>query len=228
MKASRVSRMKVTRTPGRLLRRLYCVRFLEDTNGKIKKANVVWQMGRAHEGRSAADCRARSRSPRDQPQNLAGGKSRRSARPHPVDVCVPTNCGAPFSTLPESLMSFTVHRRAHLPAFHSHFLTAHNIGTVFLNFSLNHIFFFLTAHKYTHRVSQFFSLNQIFFCLSHYGTVSRAKFPVRDDDDGFKLFTSLVHCASQSTSSSTQTQERLERWFYSIVDGFVWGKVSCQ
>jgi len=47
-----------------------------------------------------------------------------------------TNCGVPFSTLPESLTSFTVHLRAHLPAFHSHFLTAHNIGTVFLNFFL--------------------------------------------------------------------------------------------
>jgi hypothetical protein len=31
-------------------------------------------------------------------------------------------------------------------------------------------------------------------------------------------------------SSSIQIQERLERWFYSIVDGFVWGEVgfSCQ
>jgi len=49
-------------------------------------------------------------------------------------------------------------------------------------------------------------LNHIFFCLSHHGTVSRAKFPV-PDDDGFKLFTSLVDCASHSTSSSTQIQE---------------------
>jgi len=53
---------------------------------------------------------------------------------------------------------------------------------------------------------QFFSLNHIFFCLSHHGTVSRAKFPV-PDDDGFKLFTSLVRCASHSTSSSTQDWE---------------------
>jgi hypothetical protein len=59
------------------------------------------------------------------------------------------------------------------------------------------------------------------------GTVSRAKFPV-PDDDGFKLFTSLVHCASHSTSSSDQIQERLEKWFYSMIDGFVWGEVSCQ
>ncbi len=43
-----------------------------------------------------------------------------------------------------------------------------------------------------------FSLNHIFFCLSHHGTVSRARFPV-PDDDGCKLFTSLVHCASHST-----------------------------
>ncbi len=75
---------------------------------------------------------------------------------------------------------------AHLPAFHSHFLTAHNTGTVFLNF---------------------FSLNHIFFCLFQHGTVSRAKSPV-PDADGFKLCTSLVHCASHSTSSSTQIQER--------------------
>ncbi len=47
------------------------------------------EMGRAHEERSAAYCRARSRSARHQPQNLAGRKSRCSARPHPVDVCLP-------------------------------------------------------------------------------------------------------------------------------------------
>jgi hypothetical protein len=55
MKASRVSIVKVTRTPERLLRRLYCVRFMEDTNGKIKKANVPWQIGLAHEGIGAED-----------------------------------------------------------------------------------------------------------------------------------------------------------------------------
>ncbi len=55
MKASRVSILKVTRTPGRLLRRLYRVRFMEDTSGKIKKANVPWQMVHAHEGRGAED-----------------------------------------------------------------------------------------------------------------------------------------------------------------------------
>jgi hypothetical protein len=53
-------------------------------------------------------------------------------------------------------------------------------------------------------------LNHIFFYLFHHGTVSRAKFPV-SDDDGLKLFTSLVHCASNSTSSSTQIRERLEK-----------------
>ncbi len=50
-----------------------------------------------------------------------------SATP-PADICLhcsspsglPTNCGAPFSTLPESLTSLTVHLRAHLPVLHSH------------------------------------------------------------------------------------------------------------
>jgi hypothetical protein len=43
----------------------------------------------------------------------------------------------------------------------------------------------------------------------------KSQLPV-PDDDGFKLFTSLVHCASHSTSNSTQIQERLGRRFYSI------------
>jgi hypothetical protein len=60
-------------------------------------------------------------------------------------------------------------------------------------FSLNRIFFFLPAHKYTHCVSQKFSLNHIFFCLSHYGTVSRAKFPVSDDDDGVQALNFTQH-----------------------------------
>jgi len=33
---------------------------------------------------------------------------------------LPTNCDAPFSTLPESLTRLTVHLRAHLPTLHSH------------------------------------------------------------------------------------------------------------
>jgi hypothetical protein len=66
---------------------------------------------------------------------------------------------------------------------------------------------FLLSHctQYRHCVSQKNSLNHIFFCLSHYGIVSRAKFPVPDDDDAFKLF------ISHSTSNSTQIQETLER-----------------
>ncbi len=68
-------------------------------------------------------------------------------------------------------------QRAHLPAFHSHFLNF---------FSLNSIFFCLShCTQYRHCVFQFFSLNHIFFCLSHHGTVPRARFPV-PDDDGFK------------------------------------------
>ncbi len=74
---------------------------------------------------------------------------------------------------------------------------------------------FSQCTQYRHCVSQKNSLNHIFFCLSHHGTVSRTTFPV-PDDDGFKLFTFLVHCASHSTSNSTQIQERLGRRFYSI------------
>ncbi len=46
-------------------------------------------LGRAHEGRSVPDCRARRRSARGLPQNLAGRKSRISALPHPADICLP-------------------------------------------------------------------------------------------------------------------------------------------
>jgi len=86
------------------------VRFLQQSFVKFLLQQRRKQIGRAHEGRSAADCRARSRSARDQP--------------YPVDVC-------------SSLSPFTfVLTRAHLPPFHSHFLTAHNSGTVFLKFCL--------------------------------------------------------------------------------------------
>jgi hypothetical protein len=67
---------------------------------------------------------ARQTAPReaDLPQNLPGRKSGLSALPHPADVglpCgspsgLPTNCGTPFSTLPESLTSLAVHLGAHL------------------------------------------------------------------------------------------------------------------
>jgi hypothetical protein len=46
-------------------------------------------LGRAHDGRSVADCRARRRSACDLPQNLAGRKSRISAPPHTADVSLP-------------------------------------------------------------------------------------------------------------------------------------------
>ncbi len=146
-------------------------------------------------------------------------------RTRPTSACVcsspsglPTNCGAPFSTLPESLTSFSVLTCLHSIAIFSLYTIP---AVCFSIFSLNHIFFCLShCTQYKHCVSQKKSLNPIFFGLSDHGTFSRAKFP-DPDDDGFKLFTSLVHCASHSTSSSTQIQERLERWFYSIVDGFV-------
>jgi hypothetical protein len=51
---------------------------------------------------------------------------------------LPTNCGAPFSTLPESLTSFTVHLRADpcsLASIPFAIFSLHtNTGTAFLNF----------------------------------------------------------------------------------------------
>jgi hypothetical protein len=91
----------------------------------------VHQMGRAHEGRSAADCRVRSRSARDQPQNMAGRNPdvRLGAPGRHLSAChcrspsgPPTNCGACLALCPSlSLVSpFTfVLIRAHLPTFHS-------------------------------------------------------------------------------------------------------------
>ncbi len=123
----------------------------------------------------------------------------RLGRTRPTSAChcsspsgLPTSCGAPFSTLPEST-SFIVQLRAP-PA----------CSPACIPYPFSH------CTQYRHCVSQKNSLNHIFFCLSHHGTVSRARFPV-PDDDGFKFFTSLVHCASHSTSSSIQIQERLER-----------------
>ncbi len=76
------------------------------------------------------------------------GRTRRTSACHCSSPSgLPTNCGgAPFSTLPGSLTSFTVHLRAHLPAFHSHFLTAHNTGTVFLNVLLSITFSSFSLH----------------------------------------------------------------------------------
>ncbi len=108
------------------------------------------QIGRAHEERSAADCRAAARE-----ADLPAISHTRQTSVAPL---------SPFTFLLTC---------AHLPASHSHFLTAHNSGTVFLkSFSLNHVFFCLSrCTQYRHCVSQFFSLTHIFFCLSHHGTV---------------------------------------------------------
>ncbi len=112
-----------------------------------KKLEIGCCLCRAHEGSSAADCRARSRSARDQPQKLSGRKSRRSTRPHlarlpgtvaPLPAC-PRTEALRLTLCPclSRVSPFTVVlTRGHLPAFHSHLLTAHNTGTVFLNFFL--------------------------------------------------------------------------------------------
>jgi hypothetical protein len=66
-------------------------------------------LGRAHSGRSAADCHVRSRSARhrtwqaENPDFLLCRTRRTSARHCSAPSGLPTNCDAPFSTLPESL-----------------------------------------------------------------------------------------------------------------------------
>jgi len=83
-------------------------------------------------------------------------------------------------------------QRAHLPAFHSHFLTAHNTQfhcspSCFSVLTCLHSIAIFSLHTIQALCFSIFSLNHIFFCLSHHGTFSRAKFP-DPDDDGFKLF----------------------------------------
>jgi len=97
---------------------------------------------RAHEGSSAADCRARSRSAR------SATKSGRQKIPTFCSAAPGTVAPLPACPRTEALRlalcpclsrvsPFTVVlTRAHLPAFHSHLLTAHNTGTAFLNFFL--------------------------------------------------------------------------------------------
>ncbi len=76
---------------------------------------------------------------KEEAPQTAAREAERFARdqPYPADVC---------SSL--SLFTFVL-TRAHLPAFHSHFLTAHNTGTVFLKFFLRITFssVFLGAHN---------------------------------------------------------------------------------
>jgi len=69
--------------------------------------------------------------------------------------------------------------------------------------------------------------NYVFFCLSHPEPSQELSF-LSLMMMGSSSSLPFVHCASHSTSSSTQMQERLEKWFYSMVDEFVWGEVSCQ
>ncbi len=198
MKASRVSIVKVTRTPGMLLRRLYLVRFMEDTNGKIKKANVAWQTGRAHEGRGAEDAAREAELPtmsqktwQAENLNVLLGRTR-LATVAPFPAC-PRTAVLRLALCPSlsrvSPFTFVLSRLHSIAIFSVHTIQA-------LCFSKN----FFESH----------------FLLSFSPwTVSRAKFPV-PDDDGFKLFTSLVPCASHSPSNSTQIQERLGRRLYTI------------
>jgi hypothetical protein len=53
----------------------------------------------------------------ENPDVLLGRTRQTSACHYSSPSGLPTNCGAPFSTLPESLTSFIFHLRAHLPAF---------------------------------------------------------------------------------------------------------------
>jgi hypothetical protein len=150
----------------------------EIEHAKTQKLKREREMGRAHEGRSAADCRSRIRSA-TKPGRLkiptfcsATPGRRLPATVVPLPAC-PRTAALRLGLCPSlsRVSPFTfVLTRAHVPAFHSHFLTAHKTGTLF----------------------------ELRFLLSFSpGTVSRAKFPV-PDDDGFKLFTSLCSlCLTQ-------------------------------
>ncbi len=156
-------------------------------------------------------CRARSRSACDQPQNLAGRKFWRSAGSHPACHCsslsgLPTNCGAPFSTLPESLTSFTIRLRAHPSAFHSHFLSAHNTGTVFLKKILWITFSSVFLTMEPSQEPRF--LSQMMMGLS----------------SSLPLFV-VPHTAPPTPPKSKRDWEDDSTAF---LDGFVWGEVSCQ
>jgi hypothetical protein len=129
---------------------------------------------------------------------------------------LPTNCGAPFSTLPR--VSYEFHRS---PSCYSVLTCLHSIAIFSLHtiqalcFSIfsfeSHFLLSFSLHTIQALCfSKKFFESHFFVCLSHHGTFSRAKFP-DSDEDGFKLFTSLVHCPSHNTSSSTQIQERLAK-----------------
>ncbi len=143
-------------------------------------------------------CRATSRSACDPPQNLAGRKSWRSVGSHPTCQCsslsgLPTNCSAPFSILPESLTTFTVHLRVHPSAFHSHFFSAHNTGTVFLKFFL------------------WITFSSAFLTMEPSQEPSFLSQMMMGSSSSLPLF-----IVPHSISNSTQIQERLGRRFYSI------------
>ncbi len=143
---------------------------------------------------------ARKKYACDFPLTLASRKSWLSTRLHPINRHLPlyivplphysriatfllTLCSS-FSQV--SILFTFILTCAHLfslkvPIFHSHFLITHHTHAILFSF-------------WSH-----------FFHLSHHGTISRAKFPLLDDD-GFVLFTSFVQCASHNTSSSTQIQ----------------------
>ncbi len=154
------------------------------------------QMGRAHEGWRVADCHV---LPLPHKKQICQWYSTKPCRQKFPTFCyifylttpgrrLPAT-GAPLPTYPQTVTLRLALRRAlhefhrspcaRLPAFHSHFLTAHDTGTAFLIYFLYHVF----------------------FRLSHHATIPRAKSPV-PDVDAFKLLTLLVHCASHHTASS--------------------------
>jgi hypothetical protein len=75
--------------------------------------------------------------------------------------------------------------RAHLPAFHSHFLTAHNTDTVFLDFFL------------------WITFSSVFLTME---PSQEPSLMMMGSSSSLPLFT-----VPHSTSSFTQIQERLER-----------------
>jgi len=72
-----------------------------------------------------------------------------------------------------------------------------------------------------------FSQSHFFHHLSHHGTISRAKFPLPDDDDDdFRLFTSLIHSTSHTAPHVPQKDWKDD--FTTLLMDLLKKKLLCQ
>ncbi len=74
-----------------------------------------------------------------------------------------------------------------------------------------------------------FFQSHFFHHLSHHGTISRAKFPLRDDDDDFRLFTSLIHSTSHTAPPlPPKSKKDWNEDFTTLLMDLLEKKLSCQ